>query len=105
MSGASASAWGCFVPVRHGGISEVEIDGEVVLLALSTGTLHLLNPVAAAIWSALDGRRENDAIVAELADAAGADVSRVRRDVATFLEDLSRHGLLSGAPPPAAGGD
>ena len=90
---------GGFVPVRRDGISEVEMDGEIVLLDTSSGELHLLNRVAAAIWSEVDGARDVDAIVADLSDAAATDVERVRQDVAAFLGQLGRGGLLSRPVP------
>jgi hypothetical protein len=88
-----------YVPVRREGVSETEIDGELVLLDTSSGTLHALNPIGAAVWSELDGQRDVETIVADLSAAARADVDRVRGDVMSFLEQLSRGGLLSEAPP------
>jgi hypothetical protein len=88
-----------FVPSRREGVSETEIDGELVLLDTSTGALHVLNRVGAAVWSELDGKRDVEAIIAELSNVAGADVERVRQDVMTFLDELGRGGLLSQEPP------
>jgi hypothetical protein len=88
-------------------VSETEIDGELVLLDTSTGTLHVLNRIGAAVWSELDGQRDVEAIISDLSDAAGADMDRVREDVMRFLDELGRGGLLSQAPPgtsPASGG-
>lgn len=100
--GASQDDVGSFVPVRREGISEAEIDGELVLLDTSSGALHVLDRVAAAVWRELDGTRNIDAIVAELSDAAGAEIDQVRQDVARFLDQLGRGGLLSRLPPPSA---
>ncbi len=93
------SAWASFVPVPGTSVSETEIDGELVLLNTSTGALHVLNPVAAAIWSELDGARPVEQIVAELSEAAGADRARVRQDVIRYLDELGEKGLLSRTPP------
>jgi hypothetical protein len=93
------SADDSFVPVRREGVSETEIEGELVLLDTTSGALHVLNPIGAAVWSELDGQRDVDTIVADLSAAAGADVDRVREDVMSFLEQLGRGGLLSEAPP------
>jgi hypothetical protein len=92
---ASQRAIGSFAPARREGISEVEVDGELVLLDTSSGALHVLDRVAAAVWCELDGKRTVDAIVEELSDAAGAETERVRADVARFLDQLARGGLLS----------
>jgi hypothetical protein len=90
---------GSFAPARREGISEVEIDGELVLLDTSSGALHVLDRVAAAVWCELDGARTVDAIVEELSDAAGAESERVREDVARFLDQLGHSGLLARLPP------
>lgn len=88
-----------FVPVRRASVSETEVDGEVVLLEAETGAMHVLNPIAAAVWSALDGVRDVSAITDELSTIAGADPATVGADVTTFLRELGRMGLLLQAPP------
>lgn len=93
-----------FVPARREGISEVEIDGELVLLDTATGAMHVLNPVAAAVWSELDGARSVEEIVAVLSDAAGAGIGQVREDVARLVDQLGRSGLLASPPPSRAKG-
>jgi PqqD family protein of HPr-rel-A system len=82
-------------PARRGGICEAEIEGELVLLDTSSGDMHLLNRVAAAIWSELDGARTLDEIVAQLSDAAGADAEQVHRDVSALVDELRRCDLLA----------
>lgn len=95
----SDGGMGSFVPARRDGISEAEVDGELVLLDNSTGALHVLNRVGAAIWSELDGARKVDEIVADLSNASGSQVERVREDVARFLHELASGDLLSSLPP------
>lgn len=99
IGGGAPRDIGAFVPSRREGISEAEIDGELVLLDTSSGALHVLNGVGAAVWLELDGARTVDAIVAELSDAAGTERERVREDLTSFLDQLYRGGLLSGPPP------
>jgi Coenzyme PQQ synthesis protein D (PqqD) len=88
-----------FVPIRREGVSETEIDGELVLLDTSTGALHVLNRIGTAVWAELDGQRDVEAIIADLSDAAGADVERVREDVMDFLGQLGKGGLLAETLP------
>ena len=99
MTADSRKDLGSFVPARRHGICEAEIDGELVLLDTSDGALHVLDRIGAAIWRELDGARSVDAIVEELSAAAEADTEQVREDVAGFLDQLSRGGLLSCPPP------
>jgi hypothetical protein len=82
-------------PARREGVCQVGVDGELVLLDTSTGTLHLLNRVAAAIWSALDGEHDVEAIVEHLSDATGAETQRVREDVVGLLDQLRSCDLLA----------
>jgi hypothetical protein len=95
---------GSFVPARRESVAEAEIDGEVVLLDTSSGALHVLNSVAAVVWSELDGARDLDTIVTELSGALRADADEVRRDVTTFIDQLGSSGLLSRLPPTASPG-
>jgi hypothetical protein len=93
--GPPGDEFGLFVPTRRDGISQVGVDGELVLLDTATGTLHVLNRVAAAVWSELDGKRDLEEIVARLSAAAGAEPERVREDVIALLDQLRRCHLLS----------
>ena len=83
------------MPARRAGICEAEIDGDLVLLDTSSGAMHLLNPVAAAIWSEVDGQRAVEEIVADLSDASGADHSQVRSDVVALLDRLRSCELIA----------
>jgi bifunctional enzyme CysN/CysC len=93
------SDWNSCVPVRQSSVIGAEIDGELVLLDTASGALHVLNPVAAAVWGELDGVRPVEAIVADLSVETGEDVARVGADVTDFLERLANTGLLSGGTP------
>jgi hypothetical protein len=77
----------------------VEVDGERVLLDRSTGSLHKLNDVGAAIWSRLDGSRTVGSLVAELSEEFEVDSDRVAHDVREFLAELAQLGLLEGEGP------
>jgi pyrroloquinoline quinone biosynthesis protein D len=81
-------------PARAPGLSEVELDGEYVVY---DGTrLHRLDPTAAAVWSLVDGRTAEDAIVKRLSRAYGAPRERVAADVGALLAALRTAGLLAG---------
>lgn len=87
--------WGSFVPARRESVTQAEIDGELVLLDTTSGALHVLNGVAAVVWYELDGSRDVEQIVADLSDASGAEIERVREDVISYLDELQGKGLLS----------
>ena len=65
----------------------------------ASGSLRLLDPVATAVWSLLDGARRIEDLVADLGAMYGADVDVVRGDVVGFVLQLGRDGLLEGVTP------
>lgn len=84
------------IPRRAPSTTDVEVDGEPVLLDRRSGSLHVLNEVGAAIWARLDGSRTVGEIVAELSEAFEATTARVAPDVHQFLAQLARLGLVDG---------
>jgi len=85
-----------FVPTARADVVEVEIEGEKVLLAGSTGRVHWLDPVSAIVWDCLDGRSRLRDIIADLVDAFGGDPEVVRTDVLRFTREVGGAGLLEG---------
>ncbi|WP_239805184.1 PqqD family protein [Croceicoccus hydrothermalis] len=74
---------------------ETEIDGESVLMKLSDGKFYSLRESGLAIWTAIDGARDRDAIVAVVADDYGVAPGDVAHDVIAFLDSLSDAGLIA----------
>lgn len=72
-------------------------DGaEGVILDTESGEYYSVNAVGAAIWEAIDGQHDTQAIrdlVCERFPDAPAD--RVHADVSEFLEELRQRGLIS----------
>jgi hypothetical protein len=75
------------------------VEGEAVLLDLHGRRIMGLNPVGSFTFGLVDGARS----VAELAGAVaarfGIEEARALDDVATFLGELRRRGLLEEARP------
>ena len=82
-------------------VATVELDGEAVLFDESSGSLHLLDPVATVIWSRLDGSATLEELATELSTTFAADRSRVRDDLISFVRELDRQHLLEGVAPTA----
>lgn len=83
-----------FAPRRHGGVTGVELDGEMVLYS-GEGAMHKLDAVAAVLWNCFDG----ELTVAELVDDLdsvfeGAGAERITEDVLACVRELGRQGLL-----------
>jgi hypothetical protein len=79
-------------------------EGEAVIVSPEDSMLHTLNAVGTFIWEAADGRTALEAIVDRVVDAFEIDHATAARDAETFVDELSRKGLLTvlPAPQPAA---
>jgi Coenzyme PQQ synthesis protein D (PqqD) len=71
-----------------------DLDGEAVLLDLSSGTYFGLNEVGTRVWQLVDGVNDEAHIVATLAAEYDADPAVIAKDVARLLEDLRSRRLL-----------
>ena len=71
-----------------------EVDGDIMMLVLSTGMYHSLSGVAARIWEVLEVPSTPDEIASRIADEYGVPLEQCRADTQAFLEDLSRAGLV-----------
>lgn len=74
-----------------------QVDGDIMMLVLSTGMYHSLSGVAARIWELLDTPATLDGISARIADEYAIPLERSRTDTQVFLENLLRAGLLETA--------
>ena len=54
----------------------------------------VLNGSAAEILKRCDGERDATAIAADLASATGAPIAQVQADVAAFLEEMRKRGVV-----------
>jgi pyrroloquinoline quinone biosynthesis protein D len=75
--------------------TETAIDDEIVVMSLESGEFFSLTGTACAIWEAIDGTRDRDAIVADLATRYSASPDAIAGDVDEFLADLRGAGLLT----------
>lgn len=69
------------------------LDRDAVLVDLSNGLSLGLNPTAAFIWSRI-GDQPIEQIGLDLADAYSINRDDAARDVASFIVDLERRGLI-----------
>ena len=71
-----------------------DLDGEAVLLDLSSGTYFGLNEVGTRVWQLLAYGRDEGQIVAALAAEYDADAAVIAGDVARLLGDLRSRRLI-----------
>lgn len=68
--------------------------GDVLVLDVTTGALHVLNPSALAVLAACDGTATVADIVESVAGCVDPGAGDVADDVRAFLDLLDRQGLL-----------
>jgi len=71
-----------------------QVDGDIMMLVLSTGMYHSLSGAAARIWEVLETPSTLDEISARIAEEYGVSLEQCRTDTQAFLADLSRAGLV-----------
>ena len=74
-----------------------QVDGDIMMLVLSTGMYHSLSGVAARIWELLETPATAAELSARIADEYGVSLDRCRADTDAFLADLTRAGLVEHA--------
>lgn len=74
--------------------SETTIDDETVVMSLDSGDFFSLSGTARAIWQLLDGTRDRDALIAELAQRYETDSATIAAEVDAFLAQLDQAGLI-----------
>jgi hypothetical protein len=71
-----------------------DLDGEAVLLDLSSGTYFGLNEVGTRVWQLAAADRDEAQIVAAIAAEYAADPTVIAADVAALLADLRTRRLI-----------
>lgn len=81
---------------RSSEIAARMLGGEMMVMSTKDSTFFTLNDVATVIWQAADGRTPLSEIVAnKVCQQFDVDEERARRGADRFVDELSRHGILS----------
>jgi hypothetical protein len=75
-------------------LSIVEIDACVSIFNPATKRAVILNETATKVWHLIDGTRDADAIVRELASTYAVEPAQIHADVAAAITLLRDEGLL-----------
>jgi hypothetical protein len=73
------------------------MDGEVVVINLSTGCYYTSNPVAGAIWPLIEAGHDIAAMVDRLCSHFDVERPRAEADLSTLLEQLEAEGIIRAA--------
>jgi DNA-directed RNA polymerase subunit N (RpoN/RPB10) len=71
-----------------------ELDGEFVVLNVTSGTYYGLGAVAAHVWALIQEPRSVQEIEDRVLQEFDVDQARCRRDVLAFLQQLADKGLI-----------
>ncbi len=75
--------------------SEADIDDEIVVMRLDNGEFFSLSGTAAAAWRMIDGTRDRNSLLLELAAQFAGDEAEIGADIDEFLSELREMGLLA----------
>ncbi|MBM3334594.1 PqqD family peptide modification chaperone [Candidatus Sumerlaeota bacterium] len=81
-------------PKRKEGLVIEEVDSDLIVADFSGLQMHVLNPVAAAIWEMCDGQQTAEDMASLLAGHFGLSVEEVRRDVDRTLSEFAAKGMI-----------
>lgn len=85
------SAWS----IKDSGVIHQQFDGEVVVIDLASGSYFSLAGSGGALWRQLgSGGATADALAATLVSLHEVDAAQAKADVAAFIADLEREGLV-----------
>lgn len=90
------------VTVNRKEVAAKVIDGEAVMINLTTGTYYSMDNVGAAAWALLETGHSVCQAAARIAAHWGADESRVLADMRALLEQLQAENLVRPSSDPAA---
>lgn len=82
------------VLARSPDILASDMDGETVMLAISSGRYYSLDPVGSAVWEALEEPRTWADLVAHLVDHFEVGEERCRAETEDFLAEMLAEGIL-----------
>lgn len=74
--------------------ASTELDGEFVVLDMTSGTYYSLGDVAARIWALIQEPCSVQEIENNVLQGFDVDPPRCRRDVLAFLQQLADKGLI-----------
>ena len=77
-----------------GKFAETELDGEIVLMNIDTGSFHGLKDTGLAIWKLIDGRRDMSAIRDEAMELYDVDSATCTAEVRRFVDQMVKAGFV-----------
>lgn len=79
---------------RQDGLVTVPMDGDLVMMNISTGTYFGINPVGVMIWELLETPRTLQQICHQMMEKYAVDQETCLRDVRNFVEQMLRENIV-----------
>jgi hypothetical protein len=83
-------------PLKRSDLNVRVVDGETLVLDLTSGLIHQLNPTANLVWEHCDGQSSIGEIANHLLQLYEVDVETAVNDVTEAVERLRELGLMEG---------
>ena len=81
--------------MRSSAIAARMLGGEMMIMSVKDSTFFTLDPIATAIWQAVDGRTSLSEIVANrICTEFDVSLETAVHDAQQFVQDLAAHGIL-----------
>ena len=79
---------------RQDGLIAVPMDGDLVMMNISTGTYFGINPVGVMIWELLETPHTMAQICHHMMEKYAVDQETCLRDVRNFVEQMLRENIV-----------
>jgi ribosome-associated toxin RatA of RatAB toxin-antitoxin module len=74
--------------------AETELDDEIVLMNIDTGSFHALKGTGLAIWKLIDGTRDADAINSAMMARYDVDSATCSAEIGRFVDQMAGAGFV-----------
>lgn len=89
---------------RSSAIASRLVGGEMMIMSAADSTFFTLDEIATVIWQAADGQTPLSEISRKISEEYDVTPSQAEQDAASFVSDLSQHGILLVSDTPLSGG-
>lgn len=79
-----------------------ELDGDVVIMSIDTGTYYGLDAVGACVWKLLEQPRTFAEVIDGVVERFEVGAEVVEKDLTAFLNEMQAEGIVSVTPADAA---
>lgn len=82
---------------RNPGLIAAEMDGDIVMMSVETGTYYGLTGIAPQIWEALESPKTVEELHSQMLSLYEVEGDELLADLASFLSEMQKNGLVMSA--------